>query len=155
MEDSPDRFIESLNVITEEALLELTEWQTLDKILVISLRNKELHVYLKLLSYCKNLRIAYCQGNQLIPKELDYLGHFEWLQKLDLSDNGITQLPSKDVFENLPSLQILFLHMNKISKWEDLESLVGLSHVLHLTLYWNPVAGVPGYRHFLVNSISK
>jgi len=41
------------NYITEENLLELTEWDTLDKILVVSFRNKALNYYLKMLSYCK------------------------------------------------------------------------------------------------------
>ena len=63
MDRSPERYIDSQSYITEETLLELTECQTLDKILVISLRNKGLNIispraqanggYLKLLSYCK------------------------------------------------------------------------------------------------------
>ena len=44
MEQSPDKYIDSQSYITEETLLELTEWQTLDKILVISLRNKGLNI---------------------------------------------------------------------------------------------------------------
>ena len=170
MDTQPDRFVESINVITEETLLELTECQTLDKILVISLRNKgkrltvilglqlNLNIlligllsYMRLLSYCKNLRIAYCQGNQLVPKELDFLPEFRCLQKLDLSENKITKLPEKEVFQSLVSLQIFFLHMNEISKWEDIESLSGLPSIMHLTVYSNPVAGIPGYRHYLVN----
>lgn len=43
--------------------------------------------------------------------------------------------------------------MNKISRWEDLESLAGLPKVMHLTLYSNPAAAIPGYRHYLVNCI--
>jgi len=151
MSTSPNRYINSLNVVSEEALLELTECQTLDKILVISLRNKDLNVYVKMLSYCKNLRIAYCQGNQTIPKELNYLQDFAHLQKLDLTDNNIASLPPKEVFQSMANLQILFLHMNKISKWDDLESLTGLPKVMHLTVYSNPAAAIPGYRHFLVN----
>lgn len=45
--------------------------------------------------------------------------------------------------------------MNKISKWEDLESLTGLPKIMHLTVYSNPVSAIPGYRHFLVNCCSS
>ena len=102
-----------------------------------------------------NIRIAYCQGNYLIPRELDNLVNFSVLQKLDLSDNNITELPNKEIFKGLANLQIFFLHMNKISKWDDLESLVGMPKVMHLTLYSNPVAAIPGYRHYLVNWVES
>lgn len=81
----------------------------------------------------------------------DDIGQFKALQKLDLSDNNITHLPPKEAFEQCINLQILFLHMNKISNWDDLESLTGLPKIMHLTMYSNPVAAVPGYRHYLVN----
>ena len=78
---------------------------------------------------------------------------FKTLQKLDLSDNNISYLPKKESFEEMLNLKILFLHSNKISKWEDLESITGLSKVMHLTLYSNSVATIPGYRHYLVNCV--
>jgi hypothetical protein len=53
------------------------------------------------------------------------------------------------------NLKFLYLHNNKISKWADIQSVTGLPSVIHLTLYSNPVCTVPGYRHFLVNSLKS
>jgi hypothetical protein len=47
----------------------------------------------------------------------------------------------------------LYLHDNKITRWQDLQSLVTLPKILHITLNDNPVCAIAGYRHFLVNSI--
>ena len=59
---------------------------------------------MRLLSYCKNLRIAYCQGNQLVPKELSFLPKLICLQKLDLSENKIIKLPEKENILELSQL---------------------------------------------------
>ena len=47
----------------------------------------------------------------------------------------------------------MYLHDNNITNWNDIQSLVSLPQVIHLTLFGNPVCSIPGYRHFLVNSI--
>ena len=39
----------------------------------------------------------------------------------------------------------------KFQSGEDIKSLAGLPSIIHLTVYSNPVAGIPGYRHYLVN----
>ncbi|CAI2377570.1 unnamed protein product [Moneuplotes crassus] len=70
---------------------------------------------------------------------------FRNLLKLNLSHNYLKHLPDTDCFEELVSLKILFLHCNK--------KLTGLPKVIHLTLYSNKVATVPGYRHYMVNCI--
>jgi Leucine-rich repeat len=76
------------------------------------------------------------------------------LKKIDLSHNNISSLPSGEtVFRNLVNLRFLYLHNNRISKWNDIQNLTGLPIVMHITLFSNPVCQVPGYRHFLVNSI--
>jgi hypothetical protein len=59
------------------------------------------------------------------------------------------------VFAGLVSLKIIYLHKNNLSKWQDLQSLVALPAVLHITLFANPLCAIPGYRHFLVNSMPK
>jgi hypothetical protein len=37
--------------------------------------------------------------------------------------------------------------------WADIVSLTGLPSIIHLSLINNPVTTIPGYRHYLVNSI--
>jgi Leucine-rich repeat (LRR) protein len=76
------------------------------------------------------------------------------LKKIDLSDNQLTSLPPPSVFAGLKNLQFLYLHNNNIQKWQDLQSLTTMPSILHVTLFSNPVCNIPGYRHFMVNSIS-
>ncbi len=82
-----------------------------------------------------------------------YFQSFNNLKKIDLSNNQIASLPSSTVFQKLINLKFLYLHNNKISKWHDISSLSALPGILHITLFSNPVYLVPGYRHFLVNSV--
>jgi Leucine-rich repeat (LRR) protein len=84
---------------------------------------------------------------------LSYLYSFKNLKKIDLSDNQLEILPSPQVFEGLENLQFLYMHNNKLAKWQDLHSLTALPSIMHITLFNNPVCQIPGYRHFLVNSI--
>ena len=51
------------------------------------------------------------------------------------------------------NLKFLYLHNNRIAKWQEISSLTALPVIIHITLFSNPVCSVPGYRHFLVNSI--
>lgn len=139
-------------LVTEALLLRLTDCETLDEIRVISLRNKELSSCLRKLSQCLNLNIGYLQGNRLNIQDLMYLQAFKNLKKLDISHNNIVNLPGPQVFKGMTNLKFLYLHNNKIGKWQDITSLVTLPQILHITLFSNPVCTVPGYRHFLVNS---
>lgn len=86
-------------------------------------------------------------------KDLMYLQGLTSLKKIDLSDNSITNLPPAKVFAGLSQLKFLYLHNNNISNWSDIQSLVSLPQIMHLTLFSNPVCSIPGYRHFLVNSM--
>lgn len=141
------------SLVTEQLLLRLTECETLSDIRVISLRNQQLTGCIKTLSRCENLTIAYLQGNFLQEKDLMYLQGLTSLKKIDLSDNSITNLPPAKVFAGLSQLKFLYLHNNNISNWSDIQSLVALPQIMHLTLFSNPVCSIPGYRHFLVNSM--
>ena len=105
------------------------------------------------MSKCDNLSILYLQGNKLSIKDLPYLHSFKNLKKIDLSDNELETLPTAQVFAGMESLQFLYLHNNQISKWQDLQSLVVLPEIMHITLFSNPVCAIPGYRHFMVNSL--
>lgn len=62
-------------------------------------------------------------------------------------------LPGSNVFAGLVNLKFLYLHNNNIGNWNDITSLAALPTIIHLTLFSNPVCTIPGYRHFLVNSI--
>lgn len=84
-----------------------------------------------------------------------FLQNFQNLKKIDLSDNSISTLPPPKIFSGLKSLKFLYLHNNNISNWNDIQSLTGLTEIMHLTLFSNPVCSIPGYRHFLVNSIQS
>ena len=84
---------------------------------------------------------------------MTFLHTFRNLKKIDLSDNLLEALPQPQVFAGLKSLQFLYLHNNKLSKWQDLQSLTSLPVIMHITLFNNPVCQIPGYRHFIVNSI--
>lgn len=85
---------------------------------------------------------------------MHFLHSFKNLKKIDLSENEIETLPPANVFAGLANLQFLYLHNNNISKWQDLQSLVSLPAIMHITLFANPVCAIPGYRHFMVNSIA-
>eukprot|EP00347_Sterkiella_histriomuscorum_P018366 403345778 len=141
--------------ITPQLLMEITETQDLKEIRVISLRNKNLLYCLEAMLDCRNLSIAYLQGNNLQVKDLNYLSEFKKLQKLDLSNSNISELPQKFVFQSMVDLQIMYLHDNQISNWEDIENLTGLGQIKHLTLYGNPCSQLSGYRHYLANSLNS
>jgi hypothetical protein len=138
--------------IDESYILALTDCTDLSEVNVIAIRNKGLKKSIGILSKCKNLIIAYLQGNAFIYSDLFNLQKFYILKKVDLSFCKLEHLPDKKVFESMAHLQFLFLHNNAISEWEDLESVSGCRNLLHLTMYSNPVANI-GYRHFIVNSI--
>ena len=134
-------------------LLYLTDCERLEEIRVIALRNQKLTICLKMLSKCDNLSIVYLQHNMISLKDMNHLHTFANIKKLDLSDNQLEALPQASVFAGMKSLLFLYLHNNQISKWQDLQSLTALPSIMHITLFANPVCSIPGYRHFVVNSI--
>eukprot|EP00347_Sterkiella_histriomuscorum_P006457 403352701 len=142
-------------LVNETLLLQLTDCDTLDEIRVISLRNKDLNTCLRVLANCENLTIAYLQGNSINLQDLMYMQMLKSLKKIDLSHNSISALPGPAVFQGLVNLKFLYLHDNRISNWGDVETLTSLPSIMHLSLFSNPVCQIPGYRHFLVNSISS
>ena len=73
------------------------------------------------------------QGNLLNVRDMINLQAFENLKKIDLSFNQLESLPPANVFAGLQSLQFLYLHNNNISKWQDLQSLVSLPEIMHIT----------------------
>merc|ERR1712185_174846 len=83
----------------------------------------------------------------------DPLLHCSRLLKLDLSSNGITALPKREEWARLPELQVLYLHGNQLGSLKVAGRLSALEKLLRVTLFDNPLATHPNYRHFLVNSI--
>ena len=137
----------------------MSDCDSLDQIEVLSFKfiedgyhDRQTNV-LRVVSKCSNLHILYLQGNLLNVRDLLNLQSFENLKQIDLSSNQLESLPAANVFAGMHSLQFLYLHSNAISKWQDLQSLVSLPEIMHITLFGNPVCQIPGYRHFIVNSI--
>ena len=75
------------------------------------------------------------------------------IQKLDLSSNNLKTLPGPEVLQEMRSLRFFFVHNNQISSWQTLTDVAKVTSCLHLTLYNNQVASIPGYRHYVVNSM--
>ena len=55
----------------------------------------------------------------------------------------------------LINLKFFYLHNNNISNWNDITALTALPSIIHLTLFSNPVCTIPGYRHYMVNSMQS
>jgi hypothetical protein len=55
----------------------------------------------------------------------------------------------------MTNLNFLFLHSNSITSWDNMTDISSITSLLHLTLYSNPVASIPGYRHYMINSCSS
>ena len=78
------------------------------------------------------------------------------VQKLDLSDNSLTELPKDvDFFEKMTSLQFLFLEDNLIDWPDSVMGLKGAPSLKYLSLRGNPVEQAPDltYRYDMVRLI--
>lgn len=65
----------------------------------------------------------------------------------------ITKLPQKDFWYQLDNLQVLFLHDNGISSFDEVKKMSASQQILILTMYDTPLSLKVHYRHFIVNSI--
>ena len=105
---------------------------------------------MRLLCCCSGLHIAYLSGNRI--RDLEFLSAFANIRKLDLSNNELTDLPPPDAFSSLANLRLCYFHDNYLSEWNHLKAAILCPGVLHFTFFGNPVAAIPGYRHFMVNA---
>jgi len=129
-----------MSALEEETLLELTECESLDRILVISLRKRGYTKFMKTLANCENLKIAFLEFNEPSLEELKFLAYFHNLVKLDLSNCKINVLPRESTFKLLSNLKILYLHSNCITKYEDIKGVESIPNLLHITLYENKIS---------------
>lgn len=65
----------------------------------------------------------------------------------------IVQLPDASCWSHLKELQLLYLHDNNMSTWNNIKGLSGCLNLTALTLYDTPLSLKKSYRHCLVNSI--
>uniref|UniRef100_A0A671Q189 Leucine-rich repeats and IQ motif containing 3 n=1 Tax=Sinocyclocheilus anshuiensis TaxID=1608454 RepID=A0A671Q189_9TELE len=100
---------------------------------------------------CRALRICILADNFLT--RIEALMECTRLVKLDLKGNQIVQLPDASCWSHLTELQLLYLHDNNISTWNNIKGLSGCLNLTALTLYDTPLSLKKSYRHCLVNSI--
>ena len=101
---------------------------------------------------CRALRVCLLGAN-LLSQVGSAIFNCRRLQKLDLSGNGLTTLPPKTDWANLSDLLILYLHDNHLAALPAAGELIGCAMLLRLTLYGNPLAKHPSYRHYCVNTL--
>lgn len=65
----------------------------------------------------------------------------------------IVQLPDASYWSHLKELQLLYLHDNNMSAWNNIKGLSGCLNLTALTLYDTPLSLKKNYRHCLVNNI--
>ncbi|XP_051759155.1 leucine-rich repeat and IQ domain-containing protein 3 isoform X6 [Ctenopharyngodon idella] len=100
---------------------------------------------------CRALRICILADNFLTT--IEALMACTHLVKLDLKGNQIIQLPDASYWSHLKELQLLYLHDNNISTWNNIKGLSGCLNLTALTLYDTPLSLKKNFRHCLVNSI--
>lgn len=124
---------------------------------------------------CINLYEIDLRGNKIAV--IENLGATEnQFDSIDLSDNaivkleGFTRLPrlkilllnnnriariAKHIEEALPNLETLVLTSNRLSNFQDLDSLATLPKLKMLSLLENPVTKKPNYRLYVINRLPK
>ena len=101
---------------------------------------------------CKALQVALLAQN-LLSQLSSAVFSCRRLRKLDVSRNGLSGLPGADEWRKLPELQILYLHENHLPSLQQAGALASCPNLLRLTLYGNPCAKHPSYRHYCVNTL--
>jgi len=138
-------------LLTEEQLLAATSAPDAEAARAIDLRGLQL-TSVEPLARCRSLELALLSSN-LLTAVHDSVLACSRLRKLDLSGNGISTLPKREDWTRLPDLQILYLHQNQLGSLKVAGRLSSLPKLVRVTLFDNPLATHPNYRHFLVNSL--
>ncbi|XDV49271.1 hypothetical protein PO909_018553 [Leuciscus waleckii] len=100
---------------------------------------------------CRAMRICILADNFLT--RIEALMACTHLVKLDLKGNQIVELPDASCWSHLRELQLLYLHDNNMSTWDNIKGLSGCLNLTALTLYDTPLSLKKNYRHCLVNNI--
>ena len=137
--------------LSEEQLLAATSAPDAEAARAIDLRGLQL-TSVEPLARCRSLELALLSSN-LLTAVHDSVLACSRLRKLDLSGNGISTLPKREDWTRLPDLQILYLHQNQLGSLKVAGRLSSLPKLVRVTLFDNPLATHPNYRHFLVNSL--
>jgi hypothetical protein len=65
----------------------------------------------------------------------------------------IDALPDGDTWKSMTHLQVLYLHDNLLSSYDDIKALAQVSCLEIVTLYDTPLSLKKNYRHHVVNSL--
>ena len=93
----------------------------------------------------------------LTDNEITRLENFPLLKRLTtllLANNRITHI-STTLGEQLPNLRVLSLANNRLTTAQDIEALVGLKRLEHLSLVDNPITKLPNYRLFVIHTLPQ
>ena len=139
--------------LTKEKLISVLQTDDFKSVHTLKLDGLELTYCFKLLvqEFGVNLFLLTLKNNSLT--DIDISLGFTNLRKLDLSSNLLVSVGTKELWETMPRLQILYLHDNLLEDWNVLDCLSTLPSVLHLTLFNNPCIHLPDYRKFIITAL--
>ena len=119
----------------------MTSCESFESILVLSLRDLQLHTVFKHVAKCSNLQILFLSGNSIQTLDLERnMKKLQSVRKLDLSQNNLSELPQDpNYFKRMQGLEFLALESNKFLQIDKLRGLRGASNLKYLTLEHNPI----------------
>ena len=120
-------------------------------------KERELHLRGLKIPAIENLAVMQDQFDviDLTDNEIRKLDNFPKMKRLTtllLHNNAIVRI-GKMVAENVPGLLNLILTNNRLANLGELEHLVGLTKLIHLSLLDNPVVLRPHYRAYVIHKI--
>jgi Leucine-rich repeat/IQ calmodulin-binding motif len=139
--------------LTKEQLVTVAKTEDLKSIQALRLESMELTACFKLLLREMGISLYLLSLKNNCLNIIDIPLGFTNLRKLDLSTNFLTNIGSKDLWNTMPRLQVLYLHDNLLETWETFTSLAMLPHILHLTLFNNPCIHLPHYRKYILSAL--
>ena len=120
-------------------------------------KERELHLRGLKIPAIENLAVMQDQFDviDLTDNEIRKLDNFPKMKRLTtllLHNNAIVRI-GKMMAENVPGLLNLILTNNRLANLGELEHLVGLTKLIHLSLLDNPLALRPHYRAYVIHKI--
>ncbi|OMJ73824.1 hypothetical protein SteCoe_27406 [Stentor coeruleus] len=136
-----------------EQLKSIARTEHLKTIQSLKLEGLELSSCFKLLLHEIGISIFLLSLRNNALTTIDITLGFTNLRKLDLSTNLLSNIGSKELWETMPRLQVLYLHDNLLENWDTFTSLSFLPQIVHLTLFNNPCIHLPQYRKYMLSSL--